>query len=117
MTDKAPKNTIGFWAGLWNRLRLAWRLFRDPRVPLWPKIVIPAAVLAYLFLPLDFLPDLTPVVGQLDDLTLVALGIQAFISLCPRDLAAEHAARILGQRPAAAPEGEIIEGEYTVRRD
>ncbi len=77
MTDKSPKNTIGFWASLWNRVRLAWRLFRDRRVPLWPKIVIPAVVLAYLFFPMDFLPDLTPFVGQLDDLTLIALGLQA----------------------------------------
>lgn len=117
MTDKAPKKTIGFWASLWNRLRLAWRLFRDPRVPLWPKIVIPAAVLAYLFVPLDLLPDLTPFVGQLDDLTLLALGIQAFISLCPRDIAAEHLARIRGQYTSPAPQGEVVEGEYTVRED
>ncbi len=123
MTDKSPKNTIGFWASLWNRVRLAWRLFRDRRVPLWPKIVIPAVVLAYLFFPMDFLPDLTPFVGQLDDLTLIALGLQAFISLCPREVANEHMARIRGQYAGSAPEdeavpqGEVIEGEYTVHKD
>lgn len=123
MTDKSPKNTIGFWASLWNHVRLAWRLFRDRRVPLWPKIVIPAVVLAYLSFPMDFLPDLTPFVGQLDDLTLIALGLQAFISLCPRDVANEHMARIRGQYAGPAPEdkavpqGEVIEGEYTVHQD
>lgn len=112
-----PKNTIGFWASLWNRVRLAWRLFRDPRVPLWPKIVIPVAVLAYIFVPVDFLPDLTPFLGQLDDLTLIALGLQAFISLCPRHVASEHMARIRGEYAEAAPKGEVVEGEYTVHRD
>ncbi len=115
--DESPKRTIGFWAGLWNRVRLAWRLFRDPRVPLWPKIVIPAAVFAYLFLPVDLLPDLTPFVGQLDDLTLLVLGIQAFISLCPKDIAAEHLSRLQGRYAEPAPEGEIVEGEYTVHKD
>jgi uncharacterized membrane protein YkvA (DUF1232 family) len=117
MTDKPPKNTIGFWATLWNRLRLAWRLFRDPRVPLWPKILIPAAVLAYVLVPVDFLPDLTPILGHLDDLTLFALGLQAFISLCPKHIASEHLSRLRGEYAKPAPEGEVIEGEYTVHTD
>jgi uncharacterized membrane protein YkvA (DUF1232 family) len=117
MSEYAPKNKVGFVTALWNRVRLAWRLFRDPRVPLWPKIVVPAIALAYVIFPLDILPDLTPFVGQLDDLTLLALGVQAFISLCPRDVAAEHMARLRGVSVKPAPEGEVVEGEYTVHRD
>lgn len=117
MSEYAPKNKVGFVTALWNRVRLAWRLFRDPRVPLWPKIVVPTVALAYVIFPLDILPDLTPFVGQLDDLTLLALGLQAFISLCPRDVAAEHMARLRGASVKPAPEGEVVEGEYTVHQD
>lgn len=117
MTPQSPRNTIGFWAGLWNRVRLAWRLFHDPRVPLWPKILVPAVVLTYVFVPLDILPDLTPVLGQLDDLTLIALGLQAFILLCPKHIASEHLARLRGEYEEPAPEGEIVEGEYTVHKE
>ena len=118
MPDRSPKETLGFFSLIWARFRLAWRLFRDPRTPLWPKILIPAAMLAYLVFPMDFLPDITPFVGQLDDLTIIALGLQVFVSACPKLLAEEHLARILAERDAPASQtGEVIEGEYTVKKD
>lgn len=118
MPDNSPQETLGFFTRLWARFRLAWRLFRDPRAPLWPKILMPAGMLAYLIFPLDFLPDITPFVGQLDDLTIIALGMQAFVSACPKALVDEHMARILGQISAPASQaGDVIEGEYSVKKD
>jgi uncharacterized membrane protein YkvA (DUF1232 family) len=118
MSIKSPQETIGIFTRLWAKLRLAWSLFRDPRAPLWPKILFSVAALAYLFFPLDFLPDVTPVVGQLDDLTVLALAVQAFVSVCPKALADEHLARIMGQyAPSDAKSGDVIEGEYTVKED
>jgi len=118
MTVKTPQETLGILTRLWNKLRLAWQLFRDPRVSIWPKIVIIGATAVYLFFPMDFLPDLVPFVGQLDDLTLIALGLQTFISVCPKPIAAEHMTRILGQQVSApSPVGDVVEGEYTVKKD
>ena len=118
MTVKSPQETLGILTRLWNKLRLAWRLFLDPRVSIWPKIVILGATLVYLFSPMDFLPDLVPFVGQLDDLTLIALGLQTFISVCPKPIAAEHIAQILGPRVSSpSPVGDVVEGEYTVKKD
>jgi uncharacterized membrane protein YkvA (DUF1232 family) len=70
-------------------LRLYWRLLCDRRVPLWPKAVL-ASTLIYVASPIDLLPDLLPVVGQLDDLTLVALVGRFFLAWCPAEVVAEH---------------------------
>jgi uncharacterized membrane protein YkvA (DUF1232 family) len=78
----------GVWAVL-KQARLAFRLLRDERVPTATKLVIPATLL-YLISPLDLVPDLIPIVGQVDDVMILLLGIVAFIKLCPAWLVAEH---------------------------
>ena len=70
-------------------LRLYWRLLCDRSVPLWPKAVL-VATLIYVASPIDLLPDLLPLVGQLDDLTLVALVSRFFLAWCPAEVVAEH---------------------------
>ncbi len=55
---------------------------RDPRVP-WSARVVIALVLAYAASPIDLIPDFIPVVGHLDDLIVVPLGIALAIRLIP----------------------------------
>jgi uncharacterized membrane protein YkvA (DUF1232 family) len=83
--------------------RLALGLMRDGRVPVHAKLVMGLAVL-YVLSPLDFLPDVFPVLGQLDDLAMLAAGLSLFIRLCPPELVEEHEAR-LGQRQRTTFEG------------
>ncbi len=64
----------------------------DPRVPWYAKIVA-ACVAAYALSPIDLIPDFIPVLGYLDDLILVPLGIALAIRLIPPALLAEHRAR------------------------
>jgi len=59
-----------------------WFCRRDPRTPLSAKIMA-AAVVAYAFSPIDLIPDFIPVIGYLDDLILIPLGIYATIRLIP----------------------------------
>ena len=56
--------------------RLALKLLRDPRVPLWPKAAAGLAVL-YVLSPLDLVPDFIPLAGQLDDVAVQLMGIEA----------------------------------------
>jgi uncharacterized membrane protein YkvA (DUF1232 family) len=64
---------------------------RDPRVP-WPAKAVGACVVAYALSPIDLIPDFIPVLGLLDDLVLVPLGVMLMIRLSPADILAEHRA-------------------------
>lgn len=55
---------------------------RDPRVP-WHTKVLAACVVGYAFSPIDLIPDFIPVLGYLDDLVLVPLGVMAVRAMIP----------------------------------
>jgi uncharacterized membrane protein YkvA (DUF1232 family) len=75
---------------------------RDPRVPWYAKVVA-AMVAAYALSPIDLIPDFIPVLGYLDDLILVPLGIMLAVKLIPRALMDElrGKARDLTERPTS----------------
>src|SRR5438874_2082894 len=91
--NPSPSQRLNIFVSMVNRLRLVVRLLRDPRVPLYLKF-IPFASLIYVVLPIDFIPDVIPVLGQLDDLGVVLLAIEAFFMMAPQDVVAEHRADI-----------------------
>jgi len=55
---------------------------RDPRVPWYAKALV-VAIAAYAASPIDLIPDFIPVVGYLDDIIIVPLGIALVIKLIP----------------------------------
>ena len=75
------------------------RAARDPRVPWYAKVAA-IAVAAYALSPIDLIPDVIPVLGYLDDLVLVPLGILLVVRLVPPALMTEFRAA------ATAAEGE-----------
>ena len=62
--------------------------YRDPRVP-WYARVVAAGVVAYAISPIDLIPDFIPVLGLLDDLILVPLGIVLALRMIPPEVMAE----------------------------
>jgi uncharacterized membrane protein YkvA (DUF1232 family) len=74
-------------------MRLAWRLLRDPQVPVWTKL-IPLGAIAYIVLPADFIPDAIPILGQTDDLGILLLSLKLFIDLCPPGIVERHLAQM-----------------------
>jgi len=73
-------NQINLFRSLIDHGRLVLRLMMERRVPLYLKL-LPLAAVAYLIWPLDFLPDLMPFLGQLDDLAALLVGLEAFVAL------------------------------------
>jgi uncharacterized membrane protein YkvA (DUF1232 family) len=63
--------------------------YRDPRVPLFARIFA-ACVVAYAFSPIDLIPDFIPIVGHLDDLVLVPLGVWLSLKMIPREVMSEY---------------------------
>lgn len=70
-------------------LRLGWVLFRDPAVPARGKVALGSA-LGYAVSPIDPVPGIIPVIGQLDDLFILLLGIQTALRAAPPDVAEQH---------------------------
>ncbi len=102
-TNSRPSNRGPGWLTQWiNNLRLAWRLVRDPQVPLWTRL-IPLAALGYVLLPFDFIPDWILGPGQVDDLGLLLLGLRLLIDMAPPQVVQRHLAQM-----------SSIEGTYRV---
>jgi uncharacterized membrane protein YkvA (DUF1232 family) len=62
--------------------------YKDPRAPWHAKVLI-AFVIAFVFSPIDLIPDFIPVLGYLDDLVIVPLGIALAIRMIPPEVMAE----------------------------
>ena len=69
-------------AQLFRQLTALWFMLKDPRAPRGPK-VLAFAVLAYALSPIDLIPDFIPVLGLLDDLIVLPLGVALVIWLVP----------------------------------
>ncbi len=92
-----PRKVVQFVAHLPNFLRLFWRLLRDSRVPIGPKLLL-VLVLAYVVGPMDILPDFLLALGQIDDLLITYWGLWAFVRLCPKEVVREHVVAIAAGR-------------------
>lgn len=119
-----PREELSWLQSLAQNARLVWRLLRDPRLSPWVKLALPGLLLLYLLMPLDFVPDLFPVLGQMDDLLAVLLAGWLFLNLSPRWLVEEHQEAIRGAGPQShsaqegkPQQGPVIEGRYRIVGD
>lgn len=117
-----------------NMVMLMGRLLKDARVPIAEKALFAAAIV-YVISPLDFIPDVFPFIGQVDDLYVVALVLLRLINRSDESVVREHwsgggdivtladsianiapkflpkrVARVLTSRVELAPAGQILSG-------
>jgi len=102
---------LGVLAEMWQEIQLAWRLFRDPQVG-WHLKIIPALGLVYVISPVDLIVDVVPVIGQMDDIAVMAFCIKTFVDLAPQDRVAYHRAAMSGDAPPPSEEDRTIDGRY-----
>ena len=105
------QDKVGALKQVVRTLQLVWRLLYDARVSLFPKLIIPAAIL-YVLSPIDLIPDFILGLGQLDDIGVVALAIALFIEFCPRAIVEEHRRAIAVDGAPPASDENVIEGSY-----
>ena len=81
---------------------VVWLIAKDHRTP-WGVRILAGCVAAYALSPIDLIPDFIPVLGYLDDLLIVPLGIVAVIKLMPASVLAEHrkAAALIAAKPVS----------------
>lgn len=82
---------------------------RDPRVP-WYAKALAIAVAAYALSPIDLIPDFIPVLGYVDDLIVIPLGIALVVWLIPPEVMAQHRGRAAAaqERPASNTAAAVI---------
>ncbi|MFC4802902.1 YkvA family protein [Neobacillus sp. GCM10023253] len=77
------------WAkALKRKIFVLYLAYKDPRVS-WYAKVFAICVVAYAFSPIDLIPDFIPILGYLDDIILVPLGIMLALKMIPKDVIAE----------------------------
>ena len=84
--------------------------YRDPRTP-WYARVVGALVAAYALSPIDLIPDFIPIIGYLDDLLLLPLGIALAVRLIPPDVMADCRARaeeVMGRSAPSSRAAAVI---------
>ena len=101
-----------------SHVRLTVRLLREPRVPRLIK-ALPVLAALYVISPLDFVPDVFPVLGQLDDLGVILVALEAFLKLCPAGAVDFHQTAIAqGRKYDPMPlAGEVIDAEFRREED
>jgi uncharacterized membrane protein YkvA (DUF1232 family) len=103
MTASGWRTRLRQWACLIKRdVTALWIAARDPRTPLAAKVVA-VVIAAYALSPIDLIPDFVPVLGYLDDIIIVPLGIMLAVRLIPVALLEEFRGRAaeLAERPAS----------------
>jgi uncharacterized membrane protein YkvA (DUF1232 family) len=84
---------------------------RDPRTPWYAKLLV-AGIVAYALSPIDLIPDFVPVLGYLDDLILIPMGLALAIKLIPESVLTECRARaqdtIQNKQPVSRVAGVVI---------
>ena len=98
------------WArSLKAELYALYLAYRDPRVP-WYARILAVCVVGYAFSPIDLIPDPIPVLGYLDDLIIVPVGIWLTVKLIPRDVLAECRERAKHEMQKGKPTNWVAAG-------
>jgi uncharacterized membrane protein YkvA (DUF1232 family) len=85
MSRRTPLARLRGAARLSTYVLALWKLFKHPQTPRAAKFVA-ILVVAYAVSPIDLIPDFIPVLGMLDDVVLVPLGVALVVRLTPRPL-------------------------------
>jgi uncharacterized membrane protein YkvA (DUF1232 family) len=103
-------NGAKIWAkGIKRDVLALWFAARDRRTPWYAKLVA-AMVAAYALSPIDLIPDFIPILGYLDDLLIVPLGILLAVRLIPPSLMDELRTRALDQQSPRSIAGLLAVG-------
>lgn len=98
---------LGFVGELWQQVKLVFYLIKDREVPIYLK-VLPFVGVLYTLFPIDIVTDFVPVLGQLDDLTILLIGAKVFIEMAPPQVVQRYMAQMRGEAA-----GMVVEGVAT----
>lgn len=104
------KNRLAQWAKAFKQQTLVvYFAAKDPRTPFFVRLLA-VLVAAYALSPIDLIPDFIPVIGYLDDLLLLPLGIALIVKLTPPDViaSAKAQAETVSERPTSYAAAMVV---------
>ncbi len=91
------------WAAkLKHNLVAMYLVYKDPRLS-WGVRIFTLCIVAYAFSPIDLIPDFIPIIGYLDDLIIVPIGIYFALKMIPKDVFAECLAKAKSMEKSDVP--------------
>ena len=116
-SPNAPMRRLDVWKRrareLKTELYALYLAYKDPRVP-WYARLFAACVVGYAFSPIDLIPDPIPVLGYLDDLVLVPLGIALALRMIPQPVLADCRERARAAMARGKPKNWVAAGVIVV---
>jgi uncharacterized membrane protein YkvA (DUF1232 family) len=110
------KGRVGLWATWKDRAQALKRetcafylACRDPRTP-WYGRALAACVVGYAFSPIDLIPDFVPILGYLDDLILIPLGIALLLKVILSEVMAECRVKAAAEMASGKPTNWVTAG-------
>jgi uncharacterized membrane protein YkvA (DUF1232 family) len=99
---------IKAWAkNLKRQIFILYFAYRDERVP-WYVKVFTACIVAYAFSPIDLIPDFIPILGYLDDIIILPLGIMFALRMIPKDVISDCEVRANERMKNGKPKNWIV---------
>lgn len=109
MTTKPISNAKQWVRTIKRDIHAVWLAARDPRTP-WLAKVLAVVVAAYAVSPIDLIPDFIPLLGYVDDIIIVPLGILLVVKLIPPEVMNEH--RETADEASERPVSRIAAGVF-----
>ena len=85
----AKRTVMNYVTELPRFLKLLWGLLSDVRVPLVDKLLVAGAI-AYIVMPIDFIPDFIPFLGEVDDVYLLVMSLQRLMQHAGKKVLLSH---------------------------
>src|SRR4051794_6302514 len=96
------------WArGLKRQIFILYNAYKDPRTPWYAKFFA-ACVVAYAFSPIDLIPDFIPILGYLDDVILLPMGILFALKMIPKNVLSDCEAKAEEMMKNGKPKNWIV---------
>ncbi|WP_110633603.1 YkvA family protein [Salinicola salarius] len=109
MTKRLISNSKQWARTIKRDVHAVWLAARDPRTP-WFAKVLAVVIAAYAVSPIDLVPDFIPVLGYVDDIIIVPLGILLVVKLIPPEIMNEH--RETADEASERPTSRIAAGVF-----
>ena len=80
-------------------------VYKDSRISWWRRLVL-GVVIGYAFCPIDLIPDFIPILGYIDDIILVPIGISLALRLIPQEIIQEYRKKVIEENEKEIPIGK-----------